>query len=109
MDEAVAQFSAMLRERLGEPRTDRVGLAPAPPEEKEARQFHLAELLIALACPDARACIHQRCRRDSMCRHLARVRAKQASGRSSHPRRTPGAEAARYAIWVYMSSAPPGT
>jgi hypothetical protein len=66
--------------------------------------FAFAEFILSLACPDPRACPDRHCRRDRLCSHFARVHAKRASGQSSHPRRTPGAEACRYAIWVYMNS-----
>jgi len=102
IDEAIAEFQAVLKEELGDSPSDKA-LPPATREEAEATQFRLAEYMIALACPDPRACADQRCRRDVLCRHLARVHAKRASGSSSHPRRTPGAEAVRYAIWVYMN------
>jgi hypothetical protein len=58
----------------------------------------------SLSSPDLRAWIDQRYRRNARCRHFERVRAKRASGKASHPRRTTGAEAVRYAIWAYMSS-----
>lgn len=75
------------------------------PEEREELRFRLAKLVLSLACPDPRACNDPHCRRSVLCRHFARVEAKRASGKASHPMRTPGAEAARYAVWVYMSSA----
>jgi hypothetical protein len=103
-DEAVAQFQRMMEERLDHMPAG-TGMTPATPQEAEDQRFRLAEVLLGLACPDPRACTDQRCRRDVVCRHFARVQAKQASGTTSHPRRTPGAEAVRYAIWVFMSSA----
>jgi hypothetical protein len=103
IDDAVGKFHAVLKEELG----DAPPLAPMPletPEEAEARLFRFAEYLLGQACPDPAACADPRCRRDVLCRHFARVRAKQQSGASSHPRRTAGAEAVRYAIWVLMSA-----
>jgi len=102
IDAAIGEFQAVLDEELGDSLSHQA-LPPETPEQAEDRRFRLAEYMIALACPDPRACADQRCRRDVLCRHLSRVHAKRASGRSSHPRRTPGAEAARYAIWVYMN------
>ena len=103
VDEAMADFQAVIREELGDDFGGKGGTA-ATPEEAEESRFRLAEFILSLACPDPRACTDQHCRRNVICRHFERVRAKRASGRSSHPRRTPGAEAARYAIWVYMNS-----
>ena len=103
VDEAMAEFQAVVREELGDAPAYASSTA-ATPEEAEDSRFRFAEFILSLACPDPRACTDQRCRRDVICRHFERVRAKRASGRSSHPRRTPGAEAARYAVWVYMNS-----
>lgn len=103
IDEAIAEFQAVVHEELGDigPRT---GRTPTTPEEEEEGRFRLAEYLLGLACPDPRACTDQHCRRKVLCRHFERVQAKRTSGTARHPRRTPGAEAVRYAIWVYMSS-----
>ena len=103
IDDAIAEFQAVVREELGDtpPHTTRV---PVTPEEAEARRFQFAEFMLGLACPDPTACTDWQCRRHRLCRHFARLRVKQRNGVSRHPRRTPGAEAARYAIWVYMSS-----
>lgn len=103
IDAAVGKFQAVLKEEYGDapPLTT---LASETPAEAESTRFRFAEYMLGLACPDPAACADQRCRRNALCRHLAHVRAKQQSGESRHPRRTPGAEAARYAIWVYMSS-----
>jgi hypothetical protein len=103
IDEAIGEFQAVLKEELGDNRP-LTAMPPETPEETETRLFRLAEYMLGLACPVPAACTEQRCRRNALCRHLAHVRAKQQSGLSRHPRRTPGAEAARYAIWVYMSS-----
>jgi hypothetical protein len=103
IDQAIAEFHAVLREELGDmpPPTNRTHTTP---EEEEESRYRFAEYMLGLACPDPRACTDQRCRRKVLCRHFERVQAKRSSGKASHPRRTPGAEAARYAIWVYMSS-----
>jgi hypothetical protein len=103
IDEAIGGFQALIRERFGDapPGENR---RPETPEEAEAGRFRVAELLVGLACPDQRACIDQRCRRDGLCRHWAYVKMKESTAKCAHPRRTPGAEAVRYAIWVYMSS-----
>jgi hypothetical protein len=103
IDQAVAEFQAVVREELGD---DPLPSATVPrtPEEAEDERFRFAEVMVALACPDPRACTDHRCRRNSLCRHFERVRAKRACGQASHPMRTPGAEAIRYAIWAYMSS-----
>lgn len=103
VDEAMAEFYAVLREKLGDVSSIASPVSETS-EEAEARRFKLAEFMLGLACPDPRACTDQRCRRNAICRHFAHVRAKQQSRQSVHPRRTPGAEAARYAIWVYMNS-----
>ena len=103
IDEAIGEFHAVLKEELGD-NPPHTATTPATPEEAEAGLFRFAEYMLGLACPDPAACTDQRCRRNALCRHLPHVRAKQQGGESRHPRRTPGAEAARYAIWVYMSS-----
>ena len=102
IDAAMAEFQAVVREELGESLA-RENTTPRTPEQREDSLFHFAEFMLSLACPNPRDCTDQRCRRDVVCRHYARVQAKR-TGRSSHPRRTPGAEAVRYAIWAYMSS-----
>jgi hypothetical protein len=107
IDEAVCEFNVLMREQLGEGSDagfSGEGARPATPEEAEAAHFRLAERLVGLACPAPAACGDLRCRRDALCRHLAHVRARQATRTSSHQRRRPGADALRYAIWVYMSS-----
>lgn len=102
IDAAMAEFQTVVREELGEPFA-RENATPRTPEQREDSLFRFAEFMLSLACPNPRACTDQRCRRDVACRHYARVQAKRTGG-SSHPRRTPGAEAVRYAIWAYMSS-----
>ena len=104
VDDAMAEFQAMLREVLGDSPSD-APLRRMTPEEQEEGLFRFAEVVLSLACPDPRTCSHPHCRRNVRCRHLARLETKRDSGKASHPRRTPGAEAARYAVWVYMSSA----
>jgi hypothetical protein len=107
IDEAMGEFRAMVEEELGDG-------GPAPgagpggrietPQEAETRQFLMAQYLIRLACPSASGCRNAQCRRDAMCRHLVRVRAKWSERKSSHPRRSPGASIMRYAVWVYVSA-----
>jgi hypothetical protein len=104
VDDAMSEFQAALREARGDSPPD-AAMSPATPEEREEGLFRFAELVLSLACPDPRACSHPHCRRDVRCRHFARIEAKRASGKATNARRTPGAEAARYAVWVYMSSA----
>jgi len=104
IDEAIAELQAVVHEELGDADAATRTTTQGTPEEKEEACFRLAELLLGLACPDPRACTDQHCRRRTLCRHFERVQAKRASGTARHPRRTPGAEAVRYAIWVYMSS-----
>jgi hypothetical protein len=112
IDQAIADLQAVVREELGDDPptrgpTKRPIKPPEPPrtpKEKEEELFRFAEFMVTLACPDPKLCADQTCRRNATCRHLARVRAKRASDSTSHPRRSPGAEAARYAIWAYMSS-----
>src|SRR5262245_10709150 len=103
IDQALGEFLALLKEQHdATPAGERA--PPLTPKEEEARRFRMAEHLIGLACPDPTACTDQRCRRDRLCRHLAHLRNRQAANKSIHPRRTPGAEALRHAIWLYMSS-----
>ena len=104
IDQAIADLQAIVREELGDDPLLSVASAPGTPEEEEDLRFRFAEYLLSLACPDPRTCTDHRCRRNARCRHFERVQAKRASGEASHPRRTPGAEAVRYAIWAYMSS-----
>jgi hypothetical protein len=103
IDEAIGEFQALLQEQLGDVPPGACG-PPQTPEEAEARRFQMAEHLVRLACPDRTLCADYRCRRDAICRHLAFVLTRQRTGKSGHPRRPPGAEAVRYAIWVYMSA-----
>jgi hypothetical protein len=103
VDEAMAEFQVLARDLLGNSLARGPAAAPTP-EEAEANRFHFAESILSLACPDPTACTNEHCRRQRICRHFARVHAKRASGQSAHPRRTPGAEACRYAIWVFMNS-----
>ena len=105
VDDAMWKFQIMLREALGGNPPD-AATRPETPEEREERLFRFAEAVLGLACPDPRACSDPHCRRNVCCRHFARIGAKRVSGTASHPRRTPGAEAARYAVWVYMSADP---
>src|SRR5262245_8183274 len=108
VDQAVARFQVIAREVVAE-RQARGERPPEcrpfeTPEEEEARRFGLAEHLIRLVCPDPGACPEHGCRRSGRCRHLVRVRQKrQQVGWSKQSRRPPGAEAARYAVWVYMN------
>ena len=104
VDDAMSEFQAMLREAFGD-NPPGAATRPETPEEREEGLFRFAELVLSLACPDPRACSHPHCRRNLCCRHFARIETKRTSGKASHPRRSPGAEAARYAVWVYMSSA----
>jgi hypothetical protein len=103
INDAVAEFQMIFRDELGND-VLRAEATPLTPAEREDSLFRLAEHLLSLACPDPRACADRRCQRNSVCRHTAVVKAKHASGTSSHPRRTAGAEAVRYAMWAYMSS-----
>ena len=104
IDEAVSEFQTMAQDVLGDaPPGDHTPL-PETPQEAETRRFLLAQHLIDRACPAPAACGDRGCRRDAVCMHLARVRARWRAGRSGHPRRPPGADALRYAIWVYVSS-----
>jgi hypothetical protein len=100
IDEAVGEFIAIARHVLGDaPAGD--CLPPETPQEAETRHFLLAQHLIERACPPA-ACADRNCRRNAVCKHMARVRARWSAGKSSHPRRPPGADALRYAMWVYV-------
>jgi hypothetical protein len=108
IDQAVGEYLALLRERRRDAPPSQVG-PPQTPQEEEAAHFRMAEHLVGLVCPDPAACADQRCRRDALCRHLAHLRDRQKADKSIHPRRTPRAEAVRYAIWLYMSSRPEET
>src|SRR5262245_47697575 len=104
IDQAVSEFQALIHERFGEAPSPGESLPPETPEEAEEARFLMAEYLVGLACPDPGRCSDLRCRRDAFCRHMAYVLTRQNTATSHHPRRAPGAEAVRYAIWVYMSS-----
>jgi hypothetical protein len=103
IDEAVAEFTTMVNDVLGDALPGGVA-TPETPQEAETRYFLLAQHLIGLVCPSPSACRDQRCRRDASCRQLAYVRDRWRARRSSHPRRPPGADLLRYAIWVYVSA-----
>jgi hypothetical protein len=104
IDEAVSAFQTMVQDVLGDAPLGDGTPPPETPQEAETRRFLLAQHLIDRACPAPAACSDRACRRDAVCKHMARVRARWNAGRSSHPRRPPGADALRYAIWVYVSS-----
>ena len=105
IDEAVSEFHALMQDHADDvpPGVGDPGL-PETPQEAETRRFLMAQYLLGLACPTPKACHDYRCRRDTSCQHRERVKARWSAGKSSHPRRPPGADALRYAIWVYMSS-----
>jgi len=104
IDEAMSEFRTMVQDVLGDEPPDGHAPLAETPQEAETRRFLLAQHLIDRACPAPAACSDRGCRRDGMCQYMARVRARWSAGRSSHPRRPPGGCAARYAIWVYVSS-----
>ena len=106
IDEAMGQFQTVLKEELGDaaPNAAKTPESPETPEEAEANRFRFAEYIVGLACPGPTACTDQRCRRNAVCRHIAHLRATQRDGVTRHPRRTPGAEAIRYAVWLYMNT-----
>lgn len=105
VDEAMAAITLIAKERLesappAEPRT-----VADTFEAAEARLFQTAQQLLVLACPDPRHCCHHRCRRHRLCRHFVVVRAVQSGARVlPQSRRSPGAWALRYAVWVYMNT-----
>jgi hypothetical protein len=103
VDDAVAAFCLLLRAELG---SERVSPARAETyEQAEARYFRLARELLQAACPGRAACTDRRCRRGGCCRHLADLDAQRRGRLGPRPtRRTPGADALRHAIWVYMNS-----
>ena len=105
VDEAVAEFFKMANALLGSAPTGQTRpTVPETFEEAEARRFRLAKHVLSLACPDPRTCRDHRCRRDRACRHFVDVHAAERGERILAPsRRTPGAWAARYAIWVFMN------
>lgn len=111
IDDALAEFSAMIEDMGEDGPENGSGIAvagghglPETPEEADTRRFLLAQHLIGLACPAPAACGDPRCRREAACRHLLHVRDRWAAGKSSHPRRPPGADALRRAIWLYVAS-----
>jgi hypothetical protein len=106
VNEAVAEFGRMVSAGRGPPATSG-GELPVPdtPEPAEARYYRFAEELLMLACPDPRQCTDQRCRRGGLCRHFGDLRARQEGRRGGRPtRRTPGSDALRHAIWVYINA-----
>ena len=105
IDEALGEFQSMMEDVFGDAPAG-AGALPLPetPQEADTRRFLLAQHLIGRACPAPAACADPGCRRNAVCKHMARVRARWSAGRSNHPRRPPGADALRYAIWVYVSS-----
>jgi hypothetical protein len=105
VDEAMAEFQAIAREVLADMPSGARSAAPAAtPQETEDTYFRFAEWILSLACPDPRACADQRCRRGGLCRHYAQLRSMQKNRVSFHARRTPGAQAVRYAVWAYMNT-----
>jgi hypothetical protein len=103
VDEAVAEFTAMVDDVLGDVLPGGAA-TPETPQEADTRHFLLAQHLIGLACPRPSACRDQRCRRDASCRHLAYVQSRWRARRSGHPRRPPGADILRHAIWLYVTA-----
>jgi len=108
VDAAVAEFYKLLHEELTrrgiEPVMRPHHYVPDTSAQAEAVRFQLAELLLRLACPELRRCKDQRCRRGGLCRHLADMHMRQRP-QVAPPvaRRTPGADAARHAMWVFMN------
>jgi len=105
IDDAVAQFLATAGDMLADmPPGPSGGRAPQTLQEQEDAHFHMAEFIVARMCPDAGRCRERVCRRAQACKHrieILNMRAKPPIG--LHPRRTPGAHAARYAMWLYMN------
>jgi hypothetical protein len=105
IDEAIGEFRAMVVDELGDAEPGAGACRPPEtPAEADTRHFLMAQYLIGGACPAPADCAHYSCRRDATCRHMVRVRARWSARISSHPRRPPGADALRYAIWVYVSA-----
>jgi hypothetical protein len=104
VDEAMSELQALLRAAPPPAGAPATAARPQTQEEAEEARFRLAETVLRLACPQPADCSDPHCRRSARCRHLERIAAKRAAGKASHPRRTPGAEAVRYAVWVLMSS-----
>jgi hypothetical protein len=105
MEETVAEFFAILQVWLGHrtaPSIDQMHADTS--EDAEALRFRAAEQLLRAACPGPAHCSEQRCRRGGLCRHLADLYARQGRHSPQLTRRTPGADAVRHAIWVYMNS-----
>jgi hypothetical protein len=111
VDAAVAEFYKLLEEELrARGHGNEPGMRPRhyvldTSQKAEALRFRLAELLLRLACPELRLCKDQRCRRGGLCRHLADLHMRQRPQIAPPAtRRTPGADAARHAMWVFMNS-----
>ena len=106
VDEAMAGFSQIansLSARLphDEPAHDR---RPPTFAEAEAGLFSFAEMLLTATCPAPARCSDHRCRRNRLCEHFEKLRAIQSPPQPQpFSRRSPGAQAVRYAVWVYMN------
>jgi len=105
VDEAMASFSKLADAIYG-PSQDDPARALSPPTfvEAEAERFRFAENVLAAACPAPARCGQHRCRRNRVCQHFEKLRAIQSPPQPQpFSRRSPGAQAVRYAVWVYMN------
>ena len=102
---AMANFSKLM-DAIHGPSRYAPARASAPPvfAEAEAERFRIAENILAAACPAPARCDQHRCRRNRVCQHFERLRAIQCPPQPQpFSRRSPGAQAVRYAVWVYMN------
>ncbi|MFZ1102991.1 MAG: hypothetical protein WAN86_09170, partial [Hyphomicrobiaceae bacterium] len=82
IDEAMSEFQTMAQDVLGDAPPSDGAPPPETPQEAETRHFLLAQYLIGCACRAPAACRDRGCRREAVCKHLTRVRARWSAGRS---------------------------
>ena len=106
VDEAMAGFSKIANDIFGPPPSEPARVRTPPTfAEAETERFLFAESVLSIACPAPARCSDHRCRRHRLCRHFEKLRTIQhPSGQQPFSRRSPGAQAVRYAIWVYMNA-----
>jgi hypothetical protein len=106
VDEAMAGFSQLANSLPRLPDAEPAhGRRPPTFAEAEAQLFSFAEGLLTATCPAPARCSDHRCRRNRLCRHFEKLRTIQHPPLPQPPsRRSPGAQAVRYAIWVYMNA-----
>lgn len=105
VDEAMADFSKLVDVIHGPSRYDPARAStPQTFAEAEAERFRFAESVLGAACPAPARCSKHRCRRNRVCQHFENLRAIRCPPQPQpFSRRSPGAQAVRYAVWVYMN------